>query len=219
MKNRHYLFTGGILFTAIYILLLLYLLGPFDEFLAFIRSSPYNERGDFFAGIFGPIAFLWLIVGYFMQSSELRLQRGEIAKQYDARLYELELEKRKNDPEFQVELDKNDILIQNISDVWAKKIHVYYISHERAERTIIGIVSTLPPGGEFNCKFESWMPIPIQGQNKSEILIMYDSKLETMRCQVWEFLYTSKEQEQLIAWQLNSANHLPTYFDQYRQKP
>lgn len=31
-----------------------------------------NEWGDFFAGAFGPIAFFWLVLGYFLQASELK---------------------------------------------------------------------------------------------------------------------------------------------------
>jgi len=31
-----------------------------------------NEWGDFFAGIFAPLAFLWLVIGYFQQGDELR---------------------------------------------------------------------------------------------------------------------------------------------------
>lgn len=32
-----------------------------------------NEWGDFFAGIFAPLAFLWLVLGYLQQGEELRL--------------------------------------------------------------------------------------------------------------------------------------------------
>ena len=37
-----------------------------------------NELGDFLAGFFTPLAFGWLIYGYFLQSSELSLQRNEL---------------------------------------------------------------------------------------------------------------------------------------------
>ena len=35
--------------------------------------------GDFLAGLFTPLAFLWLVYGYFLQSKELRLQRKELS--------------------------------------------------------------------------------------------------------------------------------------------
>ena len=44
------------------------------------EMSP-NEWGDFLAGTFTPVAFLWLIVGYYQQGEELRLQRKELALQ------------------------------------------------------------------------------------------------------------------------------------------
>ena len=44
-----------------------------------LRRGDLNELGDFLAGVFTPLAFLWLVYGYFLQSSELRLQREELA--------------------------------------------------------------------------------------------------------------------------------------------
>lgn len=40
-----------------------------------------NELGDFFAGIFTPVALGWLIYGYLLQTRELRLQRRELGLQ------------------------------------------------------------------------------------------------------------------------------------------
>lgn len=37
-----------------------------------IRSLTANEWGDFLAGVFGPLALLWLVLGYFQQGRELR---------------------------------------------------------------------------------------------------------------------------------------------------
>lgn len=31
-----------------------------------------NEFGDFLAGVFSPLAFLWLVLGFFQQGQELR---------------------------------------------------------------------------------------------------------------------------------------------------
>ncbi len=38
-----------------------------------------NEWGDFLAGVFAPIAFLWLVAAVWIQSDELREQRQELA--------------------------------------------------------------------------------------------------------------------------------------------
>ena len=49
------------------------------------KDFTLNELGDFLAGTFAPLAFLWLVVGYFQQSKEieqnteaLKLQRDEM---------------------------------------------------------------------------------------------------------------------------------------------
>ena len=44
-----------------------------------LRRGDLNELGDFFAGVFTPLAFSWLVYGYLLQSRELRLQREELA--------------------------------------------------------------------------------------------------------------------------------------------
>lgn len=41
---------------------------------------PLNEIGDFLAGSFSPLAFFWLAYGYFMQNSELKLNRKSLEK-------------------------------------------------------------------------------------------------------------------------------------------
>ncbi|MDF1681682.1 hypothetical protein [Ponticaulis sp.] len=43
-----------------------------------------NEMGDFLAGAFSPLAFYWLIVGYWLQRQELQETRKEIQRQADA---------------------------------------------------------------------------------------------------------------------------------------
>jgi hypothetical protein len=40
-----------------------------------------NAWGDFLAGSFAPLAFFWLVIGYFQQGKELRLNRGALALQ------------------------------------------------------------------------------------------------------------------------------------------
>lgn len=40
---------------------------------ATIPCLELNEIGDFLAGVFGPVAFLWLVLGYLQQGRELKL--------------------------------------------------------------------------------------------------------------------------------------------------
>jgi len=55
--------TGGWLMIGV-----IYLIFHFDA----IWNDP-NELGDFLAGFFSPLAFLWLVIGYFQQQKELNL--------------------------------------------------------------------------------------------------------------------------------------------------
>lgn len=74
----------GILATAVYIGALYLLLPPAQNCTAaagivqFFDCYELNEVGDFLAGVFAPIAFLWLVVAVLIQSQELSLQRQEL---------------------------------------------------------------------------------------------------------------------------------------------
>lgn len=59
---------GGLL-TALYIGFMFFMIaGRVGE----LRDLPLNELGDFLAGAFGPVAFLWLVLGFLQQGEELR---------------------------------------------------------------------------------------------------------------------------------------------------
>ena len=44
----------------------------FDGRVVEIRAMPPNNIGDFLSGVFGPLAIVWLILGFFQQGIELR---------------------------------------------------------------------------------------------------------------------------------------------------
>lgn len=48
-----------------------------------LGAMPLNEIGDFFAGAFGPVAFLWLVLGYLQQGDGLRLSTKALELQAD----------------------------------------------------------------------------------------------------------------------------------------
>lgn len=69
------LFWGGVV-TVLYF-------AGFAAFLFFFGKHPsdrldLNEVGDFFAGLAGPLAFIWLVVAVIVQSRELAAQREEL---------------------------------------------------------------------------------------------------------------------------------------------
>jgi hypothetical protein len=48
-----------------------------------LGKMPPNAWGDFFAGVSAPLAFLWLVVGYFQQGEELRFQAEQLRLQVE----------------------------------------------------------------------------------------------------------------------------------------
>lgn len=46
-----------------------------------LSTLPPNAWGDFFAGIFAPLAFLWLVLGYLQQGEELKLSTDALRLQ------------------------------------------------------------------------------------------------------------------------------------------
>jgi hypothetical protein len=62
--------TVGIILSAVYLIVAALIL---QENWALAKQMKPNEWGDFLAGVFAPLAFLWLVLGYFQQGDELRL--------------------------------------------------------------------------------------------------------------------------------------------------
>ncbi|QRV22784.1 hypothetical protein [Marinomonas foliarum] len=85
--------------------------------------SPLSNIGDFLAGVFGPIAFGWLIIGYLMQNKELknsveqtseaqRLARDQLDFQIKVKNYDLIKEHNEAQPIFIIKfniLNKSNI--------------------------------------------------------------------------------------------------------------
>lgn len=60
----------GMLGTILYFVIIATTVAfKFDSFI----KLELNELGDFLAGVFGPVAFLWLVLGYLQQGRELKL--------------------------------------------------------------------------------------------------------------------------------------------------
>lgn len=66
----------GVTVTILYVAAVVYLYGDLD-----LRSLEINVVGDFLAGISSPLAFLWLVLGFFLQGLELRASRKALAQQ------------------------------------------------------------------------------------------------------------------------------------------
>lgn len=74
------LMIGALLASAVYVGILVWLgWGSWCQ----LRSKELNEVGDFLAGAFSPLAFFWLVVGYFQQGHELNQNTKALRLQHD----------------------------------------------------------------------------------------------------------------------------------------
>ncbi|MBW8127523.1 MULTISPECIES: hypothetical protein [Pseudomonas] len=70
---------GGVV-TAIYLVGVAFLVYLKRDSL---QTLELNAIGDFLAGVFGPVAFLWLVLGYMQQGRELQLSSRALQSQAD----------------------------------------------------------------------------------------------------------------------------------------
>lgn len=69
MQNNKDKFSVMTILTVVYlILIIMFAISDLDQ----MNNLKPNEWGDFFAGFFAPLAFLWLIFGYYQQGQELK---------------------------------------------------------------------------------------------------------------------------------------------------
>lgn len=69
-RNRKHLAQIGLALTAVYLIGLVLYLWVQGQNPAALRL---NELGDFLGGVSSPLGFLWLVLGFFQQSREIRL--------------------------------------------------------------------------------------------------------------------------------------------------
>lgn len=70
---------GTVIWLAVAIYLGYHAHNPASDCVGTFSCLTANEWGDFLAGVFAPIAFLWLVATVWIQSDELREQRKELA--------------------------------------------------------------------------------------------------------------------------------------------
>ncbi len=75
-RKRIFLTAAGGMGTLLY----LCLLGWWAKW-SDLPGMPLNNIGDFLAGAFAPLAFLWLVIGYFLQAIELKQNSESLMQQ------------------------------------------------------------------------------------------------------------------------------------------
>lgn len=78
LKNTNWLTVSGI-FTAGYFGIVLWWIG-YDRIARYPTNNSLNEVGDFIAGFFSPLAFIWLVAAVLTQRQELTDTRDQFAE-------------------------------------------------------------------------------------------------------------------------------------------
>lgn len=84
MKNKRLMTIASVLSLLWIVFVILLFTHNCPDYPKYDLPDDANELGDFLAGVFSPLAFLWLIVGYFLQARELNLTRKELSSQTKA---------------------------------------------------------------------------------------------------------------------------------------
>lgn len=77
-KNINWLLVASS-FTAAYLIFIVVWIGP-HKIIAFSETDQLNAIGDFLAGIFSPLAFIWLVAAVLTQRQELTDTRDQFAE-------------------------------------------------------------------------------------------------------------------------------------------
>lgn len=77
---RRSLLWMGLIISALYFVLMWWAVG---ERLGSLNTMELNSVGDFLAGAFSPLAFLWLVLGFVQQGLELRISSDALKLQAD----------------------------------------------------------------------------------------------------------------------------------------
>ena len=200
----------GIVFTAIYLGVLWFF---FDGRFVEITLMKPNEIGDLLAGIFGPLAILWLILGFFQQGIELRqntealrLQASELKRSVEqqeqlAESSRLQVESQQAILKNQKMLTRPDFIFLNYKSETAKQAQPFSFLVKNQGATATGVFFSGKPGVEFdssgNHAFwlsgeEKWVDFVCHesSDNKFSVLIGYVDAAGEKGGQIFKFKYT-----------------------------
>lgn len=88
-----------------------------------LGDMPLNEVGDFLAGAFGPVAFLWLVLGFLQQGYELRMQATELKNSVEQHKEMVKTTKQERDRALKAlfTFDVLDSYIQSPTEKWVQR--------------------------------------------------------------------------------------------------
>ncbi|SUD91010.1 hypothetical protein [Psychrobacter phenylpyruvicus] len=135
IKNNLVVFFAG-LFTIIMLIM-----GAFYAHLHYSEVNGMADIGAFLSGIFAPIAWVWFLASYAIQSSELKLQRKELTLQRQA--LETQVEELKHSVQAQqgseVALKEQSEALKKQLDITAKQFQ-YYLEEKGAKQPLFEVI-------------------------------------------------------------------------------
>lgn len=139
---------AGFFGTALYLGLAAVLM---NEKLGALADMPLNEIGDFLAGVFSPLAFLWLVLGFLQQGRELKastdaltLQAAELRasvlqqealvrvsrQQHEEEVKARQAERQRNEMQAQPVLDIESAMVARSSGLITSKFTLRNTGHQ-----------------------------------------------------------------------------------------
>lgn len=154
----------GVLISVIYLIWMAVLILPK---LSTVSDLALNEIGDFFAGIFGPLAFLWLVLGYLQQGAELRqnvealrLQAEELKNSVDQQKQLVAATKEQIEHERNAYKASLQAEARKANPIFSLKIHNVAVAPER----YVAYLDLMNSGAEvsdLNCTFSGVFGEPL----------------------------------------------------------
>lgn len=132
-----------------------------------LGDMPLNEVGDFLAGAFGPVAFLWLVLGFLQQGYELRMQATELKNSVEQHKEMVKTTKQERDRALKA-LFTFDVLgshIHSPTEKWVRRqvtvrnegkkaLNVVFHADQNLNYGESLELGDLPEGNQFNVGFE-----------------------------------------------------------------
>ncbi len=173
---RHHMTEFGGAATLIYLVGIAALTG---DRIGTLGDMPLNEVGDFLAGAFGPVAFLWLVLGFLQQGDELRMSTQALEDQ---------AQELKNSVEHQSTLATAALEQMNVQQVM---LQMQIDEQEKSFKAVFSIQSGYPSFS--NGTTRNTMVILNRGADAAHIDIAFDPAIPGVNPHITEI--RSGEQE------------------------
>jgi len=160
-----------------------------------------NELGDFLAGFFSPLAFLWLVRGFYQQQDEIRLLQKEVeaTNEHMALQNTLLEDNKKTEIERSLPSLKFDSKFCKVDDPYGIQLA---LTNHGADITEMNIVDA---GSNISCKFTGLGSNPTQIYNlktNQKCFVFFDTTniadLNDVRCHIVFRTGTGKKYQQVF---------------------